>query len=94
MLEPKNANAKVVDDFFAKLAAVYSQLGLLNKPTQIFNADETGISKVHSPKMKVLAKRGQKTVWSLTSGERGRTHTIMICASAAGNCIPPLIVFV
>ena len=89
----KNASAKVVDDFFAKLAAVYSRLGLLNKPTQIFNADETGVSKVHSPKMKVLAKRGQKTVWSLTSGERGRTHTILICASAAGCCIPPLIIF-
>ena len=89
----KNASVEVVDDFFAKLAAVYSRLGLLNRPMQIYNADETGISKVHSPKMKIVARRGQKTVWSLTSGERGRTHTILICCSAAGYCIPPLIIF-
>ena len=44
---------------------------------QIFNADETGISKVHEPRMKVLAKRGQKMVWSLTSGERGRVAKLL-----------------
>ena len=79
--------------FFAKLAAVYSRLGILSKPMQIYNADETGVSRVHSPKMKILARRGQKTVWSLTSGERGRTHTILMCGSAAGHYIPPLIIF-
>ena len=89
----KNASAVVVDDFFAKLAAVYSRLGILSKPMQIYNADETGVSRVHSPKMKILARRGQKTVWSLTSGERGRTHTILMCGSAAGHYIPPLIIF-
>ena len=43
--------------------------------------------------MKVLAKRGQKMVWSLTSGERGRTHMLMVCGSAAGYVVPPLIIF-
>ena len=72
----KNANAKVVEDFYAKLAAVCARLNILSKPMQIFNADETGISKVHKPWMKVLAKCGQKMVWSLTSGERGCTHML------------------
>lgn len=32
-------------------------------------------------------------VWSLTSGERGRTHTLMVCGSAAGYVLPHLIIF-
>ena len=59
---------------------------------QIFNADETGISKVHKPRMKVLAKRGQKMVWSLTSGERGCTHTVMVCGSAARYVVSPVVI--
>ena len=63
----KNANAKVVENFYAKLVAVCARLNILSKPMhmQIFNADETGISKVHKPWMKVLAKRGQKMVFNL-----------------------------
>ena len=89
----KNANAKAIEDFFAKLAAVCARLNILSKPMQIFNADEIGLSKVHKPRTKVIAKRGQKTVWSLTSGERGRTHTVMVCGSASGYALPPLIIF-
>ena len=89
----KSANAKIVEDFYAKLAAVCARLNVLSKPMQIFNADETGISKVHKPHMKVLAKRGQKMVWFLPSGERGRTHTVMVCGPAAGYVVPPLIIF-
>ena len=59
---------------------------------QIFNTDEMGISKVHKPRMKVLAKRGQKMVWSLTSGERGRTHTVMVCGSAARYVVSPVVI--
>ena len=33
--------------FFAKLAAVLVRLNLLTKPMYIYNADETGFSKVH-----------------------------------------------
>lgn len=89
----KNANTKVIEDFFAKLGAVCVCLNILSKPMQIFNADETGLLKVHEPRTKVIAKRGQKTVWSLTSGERGRTHTIMVCGLASGYALPPLLIF-
>jgi len=89
----KNANAKVIENFFVKLASVCAHLNILSKPMQIFNADETGISKVHKPCMKVLAKRGQKMVWFLTSGERGRTHTVLVYGSAAGYVVPPLMIF-
>lgn len=92
-MRAKNANDKVIEDFFAKLAAVLARLNLLSKPMHIYNADETGFSKVHKSRRKVLARRGQKTVWGITSGERGRTHTLLVCASASGHAIPPLIIF-
>jgi len=92
-MRAKNANEKVIEDFFAKLAAVLARLNLLSKPMLLYNADETGFSKVHKPRCKVLARRGQKTVWRITSGERGRTHTLLVCGSASGHAIPPLIIF-
>ncbi len=56
---------------------------------QIFNADETGISIVHKPG-KVLAQLGRRNVYSITSAERGKTHTIMSCMSASGYILPPI----
>lgn len=90
-MRAKNADDKVVEDFFAKLAAVLARLNLLSKPMLVYNADETGFLKVH--KSRNLAKRGQKTVWGVTSGERGRTHTLLVCGSASGHAIPPLMIF-
>ena len=89
----KCANAKTVEDFFAKLGALYARLNILSKPMLIYNADETGISKVHKQRTRVLARRGQKVVWELTSGERGRTHTLVVCGSASGYALPPLMIF-
>ena len=51
---------------------------------QIYNCDETGISVVHKPG-KVVAEMGRHKVYSITSAERGKTHTVLTCVSAAGN---------
>jgi len=68
--------------FLAKLGGVYGRLNLLTKPMQILNIDETGVSVVHKLG-KVVAEVGQR-VWSLTSAERGKTHTAVTCISATG----------
>ena len=72
-----------ISDYFAKLGAVCARLNILNKPMQIFNVDEAGISIVHKPG-KVITEIGRKNVWSLTSAEKGKTHTTLACASASG----------
>jgi len=92
-MRAKRATSQVVEDFFAKLGAVYARLNIFSKPMVIFNADETGISKVHKQRTKVLARGGQKMVWGLTSGERGHTHTLLVCGSASGYAYPPLMIF-
>jgi len=57
---------------------------------QIYNCDETGISVVHKPG-KVVAEMGYHKVYSVTSAERGKTHTVLTRFSAAGNVLPPMI---
>ena len=59
---------------------------------QIFNVDEAGISIVHKPG-KVITEIGRKNVWSLTSAKKGKTHTILACASASGLVLPPFMIY-
>jgi len=75
-----SANKETIRDFFGKLGAICARLNLLSKPMQIFNVDETGISIVHKPG-KVVTQLGRKNVWSVTSTEKGKTHTVVSCVS-------------
>ncbi len=86
------ASEDKMSDYFAKLGAVYARLNILNKPMQIFNVDETGITIVHKPG-KVITEIGRKHVWSVTSAEKGKTHTVLTCASASGLVLPPFMIY-
>ena len=79
-----SSNKETINDFFAKLGAIYGQLNLIVKPSQIFNADETGVTIVHKPS-KVIAQIGRHTVSSITSADKGKTHSILACVSASGQ---------
>ena len=82
----------MIRNFFGKLGALFGRLNLLSKPTQVYNADETGISIVNKPG-KVLAEVGHKHVYSIVPAEKGKTHTILACTSASGYVLPPLMIF-
>lgn len=85
-------NKEQVDSFFDKLEELMNKYSF--PPTKIFNCDETGVSVVHSNSQKVLSMKGKKQVSKLTSGERGRNITVMLCINASGDqFIPPLFVF-
>ena len=81
-----------INDFFGKLGAIYGRLNLISKPMQIYNCDETGVSVVHKPG-KVVAEMGRYKVYAVTSAEKGKTHTILACASASGHVLPPMMIF-
>ena len=85
-------NPDGIRNFFEKLRGMFCRLNLLSKPTQVYNADETGISIVHKPG-KVLAEVGHKHVYSIVPAEKGKTHTILACTSALGYVLPPLMIF-
>ena len=83
-------NPAIISDFLGKLGALHGHLNLLCKPMKIYNADETAISVVQKPR-KALAHVKRCRVYSIVSGERGKTHTLMTCVSASGYILPPMI---
>ena len=87
-----SSNNETIDDFFAKLGAIYGRLNLIAKPSQIFNADETRVTVVHKP-LKVIAQIGRRNVPSLTSADKGKTHSILACVSASGQVIVLFMVY-
>ena len=73
--------------FSGKLGAVYAWLDILAKPMQIFNTDKMRVSVVQKPG-KVVTEVGCQTVWSVTSAEIGKIHTVLSCVSASGVALP------
>ena len=85
-------NRSQVNLFFSKYEELVNKFSF--PPNRIFNCDETGVSVVHENSLKVLSIKGKKQVSKLTSGERGRNITVLLCINAAGDqFIPPLFVF-
>ena len=84
-------NKVSVGKFFELLKTVMDEKHF--PPHRIFNVDETGITTVQTKSNKVLARRGKKQVGTITSAERGVLSTAVICMSAGGNFIPPMLVF-
>ena len=87
-----SANPETIKDHFAKLGSLYARLNILTKPMQIYNIDECGVSVVHKGG-KVLPQIGRKNVWSISSGEKGKNHTIVSCVSASGVALPPFLIY-
>ncbi|XP_012937487.1 uncharacterized protein LOC106011650 [Aplysia californica] len=70
---------------------------LLKSPNRIFNADKTGFAFAHVSK-RVLAPVGTKPVHNICSSTKTQTTqttqtTVLVCASAAGEYVHPLLVF-
>lgn len=55
--------------------------------------DETAVSTVQKKCQRVLGRRGKDQIGAMTSGERGTTTTVVCCCNAAGQYVPPFILF-
>lgn len=90
MARSKGFNRERVNEFFDKYEAILDE----HKFTadQIYNMDETALSTVHKPS-KVVAQKGKHQVGAITSGERGLTTTGVCAMNAAGEFIPPMLIF-
>ena len=58
----------------------------------VYNRDESGITMVQSVS-KLIAEKGKKGVGKMTAQERGTLVTVCCCANAAGQALPPAIIF-
>lgn len=67
-------------------------LGILEDPRRIYNADETAFFLC--PKgSKVLARKGERNVHTVTGNDEKECLTVLVNASASGEVAPPMIVF-
>ena len=73
------------------LNEVLTEHNLHSKPGQIYNVNESGIP--FDPRApNVVTTRGMKKIHYRSSGKKGHV-TIVGCASAAGQAIPPMVIF-
>jgi len=86
----KYATPESVDHYFKNLEETLKKYDLLNKPECIYNLDETGIQPEHRP-LNIIAPTCEKAQ-SVTS-PRSTTTTVIGCANAMGNHVPPFFVF-
>lgn len=87
----KGQNEEALSSYFDILEDTFSEHKLHDKPALVFNMDETGMPLSPVP-LKGVCKRGTKTPNSITSGDKSQI-TVVGCVSAAGHCIPPMIIW-
>lgn len=83
-------NGTNVDMFFNNLTTVLKRSNF--EPNDIWNMDETGVTTVQKPD-RIVGRRGFKQIGKLTSAERGTLVTAAFAVNAAGNAIPPFLIF-
>ena len=90
------ARANAVNDtsvhmYYSLLEKTLRDNGIFNFPSCIYNMDESGMPLDHKPP-KVVVPKGTKKVHCRTSGNKSQI-TILACGNAAGNMIPPMVIF-
>lgn len=86
------SNPVIIKDYFNKLDDLLTTLMIKDKPSRIWNVDETGLSCVVKPN-KVVCQIGKRYVYKRTYAEKGQTQTLVGCACADGCFLPPFIIF-
>ena len=82
-------NKLEVSNYFDLLEKVLKEYNLFDKPSCIFNMDETGI-QLNNKACNVIAEKGSKSVSSITSSEKGETVSLLACCNAEGVFLPPV----
>jgi hypothetical protein len=90
MSRAKAASQENLNKYFKELSSLLTKHNLRNKPSRIFNVDETGIATEHSPPKVVCNKESKPQ--AITSF-RSATVTIIAGGNATGNHIPPYYIF-
>lgn len=87
----KATDPAVIENYFDLLENTLGENDLLDKPSQIFNCDETGIPL--SPKShKIVDRVGSKNPSYVTSNSKEQV-TVLACVNASGYCMPPFVLF-
>ncbi|XP_033225515.1 uncharacterized protein LOC117178270 [Belonocnema kinseyi] len=80
-----------VETFYDNLENVYEKHRFT--PDRILNVDETEIAIVQTKTPKILTLKDKRQIGALTVPERGKLMTVVIAMTAAGQFVPPLMIF-
>ena len=81
----------MISRYYDLLEQILLDNNLIDSPTSIFNCDKTGLPLDHNLSS-VVAIRGQKHPWAVTSGKK-KQITALGCTDTAGQVIQPLVIF-
>ena len=80
-----------IDNYFDILEHTLQTTGLHGYPALIFNMDESGFPLDPKP-LKIIDSRGSKNPYCISSGSKSQV-SIAACVSAAGQSLPPYIIW-
>lgn len=89
----KSTTVEVHKAFMTLVKKAYNELGITDKPAQIWNCDETGINVNATGNESVLVRRGSKEVHLVQPSEGKKQFTVMMCGNAAGEMLPPFVIY-
>ena len=90
LVRAKASDPDVVCRYFDLLERTMEENKLMDKPGQVFNMDESGMPL--DPKApRIVAERGSSAI-TVGSGNKSQV-TIVGCCSAAGFCMPPMVIW-
>ena len=87
----KSTDVNVINKYFDMFQATMEEYDLLQKPCHLFNIDETGLPISPKP-LKMVCRTGSKNPCCIDSGGNSQI-TVVGCVSAAGYCVPPMVVY-
>jgi hypothetical protein len=91
MARAQGFNRPRVEAFFELIEGIYEKYQV--QPSKLYNMDETSLSTVQDGQRKIVGCKGKKQVGRITSQERGQSTTGVVCCNAAGQFIPPMVIY-
>ncbi|XP_065893476.1 uncharacterized protein [Dysidea avara] len=84
-------DSEIIDGYFDLLEKTMAEYDLLDKPCQVFNADESGFPLAPKP-LKAVHCSGEHTTHAINSGNKAQI-TVLACVSAGGHSLPSMVIW-
>jgi hypothetical protein len=79
-------------EFYDLIESECKRLNITDKPSHIFNCDETAFVTDPS-RWNIVAPTGENRIQRTVAGSGKQSYSVLACVSADGNHLPPLIIF-
>lgn len=90
MARAKAFNKQRVYELFDKYESLVDEYKFT--ANQIYNVDKTCLPMVHKPS-KIISQKGKQQIGAIISSEIDGTTTGILCMNAAGEFVPPMLIF-